>query len=262
MNSYKTIGIFFAWLLAGLVQTLILYQFIDVKVSVLLVHSLWRAMLFFGLNLLLKFVIVFGKFAVLPKLQRWINYSFVVILTVSIWLGVGLLGDFLFFGKNITAIFSELLPVYITFALMTAVIIIQMIIIQINSFSTEDTHEEVPRSENEKNEGELLERIAVRSNSKIHVIPANDIYFLSSDGDYVLIHTENAKYLKEQTMKYFQNHLPTNFLRVHRSHIINCDKISRIELLEKQTYYLILKNGQKLKMSVTGYKLLREKLSL
>jgi hypothetical protein len=270
MNRYKAIGIFFAWMLAGLVQTLILCQFIDVNVSVLLVHSLWRAVLFFGLNVLLQYVVVFGNFAVLSTLQRWINYSFVVILTVSIWLGVGLLGDFLFFGKEITAIFVALLPVYIPFGLMMTVIIIQMLIIQTNKFSPTDRQAEEPKPENDdanndnekQDDGEILEHIAVRSNSNIHLIPASDIYFLSADGDYVFIHTENAKYLKEQTMKHFQHHLPSNFLRIHRAHIVNCDKISRIELLEKQTYYLILKNGQQLKMSTTGYKLLREKLLL
>ncbi|GHT36072.1 hypothetical protein FACS189434_14350 [Bacteroidia bacterium] len=93
-------------------------------------------------------------------------------------------------------------------------------------------------------------------------MPVSDIYLLASDGDYVMIHTENAKYLKEQTMKYFETRLPDNFLRIHRSYIVNSEKISRVELLEKQTYYLILKNNQRIKMSVGGYRVLRQKLGL
>src|ERR1035437_5751024 len=112
-------------------------------------------------------------------------------------------------------------------------------------------------------ETELLERIAVKSGSKIHVVLVPEIVYLQADGDYVQIVTTNGKYLKEQTMKFFEEHLPENqFVRVHRSVIVNVEMISRIELYEKQNQLLTLKNGQQIKTSPSGYKALRMVLNL
>jgi len=110
---------------------------------------------------------------------------------------------------------------------------------------------------------EMLERIAVKSGTKIHVVLIPEIFYLQADGDYVQIFTAQGKYLKEQTMKYFEEHLPENqFVRVHRSVIVNVEMISRIELYEKQAQLLTLKNGQQIKTSPGGYKALRAVLNL
>ena len=111
--------------------------------------------------------------------------------------------------------------------------------------------------------GRFFERIAVKSGTKIHVVLIPDILYLQADGDYVQIFTRDGKYLKEQTMKYFDEHLPENqFVRVHRSVIVNVEMISRIELYEKQNQLLTLKNGQQIKTSPAGYKALRMALNL
>ena len=66
-----------------------------------------------------------------------------------------------------------------------------------------------------------------------HVIFVSDILYFQSDGDYVQIITSHNKYLKEETMKYFEANLPTaRFVRVHRSYIVNVEKILRIETYE------------------------------
>ncbi|MBP7274394.1 MAG: LytTR family transcriptional regulator DNA-binding domain-containing protein, partial [Saprospiraceae bacterium] len=84
-----------------------------------------------------------------------------------------------------------------------------------------------------------------------------------AESDYVQVITEKGKYLKEQTMKYFEeNLLPTKFIRVHRSYIVNVEAISRIELYEKQTQLVTLKNGMQIRMSQSGYKLLKNILKL
>ena len=68
---------------------------------------------------------------------------------------------------------------------------------------------------------------------------------------------------KEQTMKYFETHLsPDTFVRVHRSTIVNVTQISRVELFGKETYQLLLKTGVKLKVSLSGYRLLKERLGI
>lgn len=88
------------------------------------------------------------------------------------------------------------------------------------------------------------------------------IDYLQAYGDYVTLFTENRKYLKEQTMKYFEIHLPLSFVRIHRSCIVNSEKITRVELFGKESYNVYLKNGSNLRASTTGYKLLKEKMLL
>lgn len=64
-------------------------------------------------------------------------------------------------------------------------------------------------------------------------------------------------------MKYFETHLPeSDFVRIHRSAIVQVKQISRLELFGKESYQLILKNGRKLKVSNSGYRLLKERLNL
>lgn len=108
----------------------------------------------------------------------------------------------------------------------------------------------------------LLDRIVVKTNSAIKVIPLDQIVYLEAQDDYVMIYTPSSKHLKEKTMKYFETHLPDRqFVRIHRSYIVNIDYIAQIEHFSKETYLAILKNGTKLKISDSGYKLLRERLN-
>ncbi len=110
---------------------------------------------------------------------------------------------------------------------------------------------------------EHLQRIAVKSRHKIDVIPVSEIIHIQAEDDYVMLHTATNKYLKEKTMKYFETHLePGRFIRIHRSYIVNADFISRLELYDKESYAVILKNGTSLKASNAGYKLLKETLHL
>ena len=109
----------------------------------------------------------------------------------------------------------------------------------------------------------MLERIAVKSGQKIDVVLVPDIIYLQAVGDYVKIHTAKGRFLKEETMKYFQEHLPSKqFVRVHRSYIVNVEMINRIEVYEKQNQLITLKNGEQIKVSITGYKQLKMVLGL
>lgn len=110
---------------------------------------------------------------------------------------------------------------------------------------------------------ELLQRIAVKSRHKVHVVGVDEIIYLEAEGDYVMIHTKEGNYLKEKTMKYFETHLdPGKFIRIHRSYIVNAEAIERIELYDKETYSVLLKTGNKLRASTTGYKLLKQILHM
>lgn len=106
---------------------------------------------------------------------------------------------------------------------------------------------------------EILQRIVVKTGSKIKVIPVETIIYLQADDDYVTIFTKEGKYLKEATMKYFESHLdPDKFIRIHRSYIVNINDIIQMELYEKESYMVSLRNGQKLNVSKSGIKRLKE----
>lgn len=108
-----------------------------------------------------------------------------------------------------------------------------------------------------------LNRITVKDGTKIHLIELADLLYIQSCGDYVTLITPKGEYIKEQTMKYLETHLPeSDFVRVHRSAIVQVKQISRLELFGKESYQLILKNGTRLKVSNSGYRLLKERLNL
>jgi len=107
-----------------------------------------------------------------------------------------------------------------------------------------------------------MERITIKTGGKIKVIVLDEINYLQAEGDYVAIVTAEGRWLKEQTMKYFDEHLPPDmFVRIHRSYIVGVPKIARIERYGN-LYQVVLRNGEKIKVSATGYRVLKEKLDL
>jgi two-component system, LytTR family, response regulator len=108
-------------------------------------------------------------------------------------------------------------------------------------------------------EKQTLERIVTRLGSKLSVIPVDKIWYLEAQDDYVMIYSDLGNHLKENTMKYFMEHLPDDlFIQIHRSYIVNISHIASIELYEKNTHLVTMKGGSKLRASAEGYKRLRE----
>lgn len=109
----------------------------------------------------------------------------------------------------------------------------------------------------------LLDRITVKDGSRIHLIQLDELLYIQACGDYVTLFTSDGQYVKEQTMKYFESHLPARiFIRIHRSCIVNSNYIMRVELFGKESWQVRLKTGSCLRASAGGYKLLKERLSL
>jgi two-component system, LytTR family, response regulator len=107
-----------------------------------------------------------------------------------------------------------------------------------------------------------VNRIVVRKGNAINLIPVEQIRYVESQDDYVMIYHSTGKALKQQTMKFFEENLPkTDFVRIHRSYIVNIAEISRIEPYGKENHVAILKSGDKLSVSRAGYKQLREDLN-
>ncbi len=105
---------------------------------------------------------------------------------------------------------------------------------------------------------EYLERIVIKDGSRIHIIPVDTISYIEAQDDYVMIHSTEGSLLKQKTMKYFEEHLsPDDFLRIHRSYIAAVQRIKKIELVEKESYRIILDDGTKLPVSKSGYERLK-----
>lgn len=106
-------------------------------------------------------------------------------------------------------------------------------------------------------------RVVVKTNNKIRIIPLHDILYFEAADDYVKIHTADAQYLKNKTMQYFENTLDgKQFVRTHRSYIVNVQFITRLEPNEKENYLAILNQGQHVPVSKTGYVKLKQVLGL
>ena len=119
------------------------------------------------------------------------------------------------------------------------------------------------KEEKPEEQEETIDRITVKDGSRIHIIKVDELLYIQACGDYTTLITPTGEYIKEQTMKYFEGHLPSdNFVRIHRSTIVNVTQISRVELFGKETYQVLLKNGTKLRVSLTGYRLLKKRLGI
>jgi two-component system LytT family response regulator len=117
--------------------------------------------------------------------------------------------------------------------------------------------------ENRGSDAEYLDRILVKTGSKISIIPADTIKWIEAKDDYVMIHAIEGKYLKQKTMKSLEEHLnPKEFIRIHRSFIAAVKQIKKIELLEKESYQVVLEDNECLPVSKSGYEKLKARLTI
>lgn len=107
------------------------------------------------------------------------------------------------------------------------------------------------------------QRIVVKTGNNIRIIPVNEIQYIEAYDDYVKIYAQDGCFLKKKTMAYYEQTLnESEFVRVHRSFIVQISQITKIELLEKDNHVALLKNGTRIALSKTGYSKLRGVLGL
>jgi len=112
-------------------------------------------------------------------------------------------------------------------------------------------------------DNELETRVVVKHQGNIKIIQTTDIIYIEAYDDYVKIHTAENIYVKKKTMNYFEQAFnPKQFVRVHRSYIIQVNQITKIEQSDKDTMMAILKNGTKISLSKTGYSKLKTVLGI
>lgn len=126
----------------------------------------------------------------------------------------------------------------------------------------EGTESDVADKVSEYPRADFLDRIVVKDRHKINIIPVDQVRYIESMDDYVMIYTSDNRYMKQKTMKYFEGALnPKSFVRIHRSYIVKVEEINEIQQYEKESYIVKLYDKTKLKVSKTGYKNLREVLN-
>jgi two-component system LytT family response regulator len=105
---------------------------------------------------------------------------------------------------------------------------------------------------------QYLDRIAVRDGTRVYIIPVAKLDYAEAQDDYVALTTEGKKHLKQQTISSLESALdPSRFLRIHRSFIVNLERVAKVEPYAKDTHVAVLSNGVQLPVSRAGYARLR-----
>jgi two-component system LytT family response regulator len=109
--------------------------------------------------------------------------------------------------------------------------------------------------------GRYVERLLVKDGPNVHVIPVGQVDWIEAQDDYVGIHAEGMTHLKPQPLAEVAAGLdPARFVRVHRSYVLNIERLARLELYAKDSYLAVLRDGKELPVSRQGHARLKELL--
>jgi two-component system LytT family response regulator len=103
------------------------------------------------------------------------------------------------------------------------------------------------------------ERIVVKDGARVHIIPLGKLDYAEAQDDYVALHSGGKSYLKQQTISSLEESLDAKkFVRVHRSFLINLERVAKIEPYTKDTRLAVLADGSQIPVSRAGYLRLKE----
>jgi two-component system, LytTR family, response regulator len=104
-----------------------------------------------------------------------------------------------------------------------------------------------------------LDRIPVRDGTSVFIIPIAKLDYAEAQDDYVALVSAGKQHLKQQTLASLESSLdPSRFLRIHRSYIVNLERVVKVEPYGKDSYIAVLSSGQQLPVSRAGHARLRE----
>jgi len=99
-----------------------------------------------------------------------------------------------------------------------------------------------------------VDALLTRLGPRVHVLPVEKIDFVQAQDDYVCFRCEGKEYLKEQTLGELEAALdPAKFVRIHRSYVLNVDRLARVETDVRENRIAILDDGRRLPISRAGY---------
>jgi two-component system LytT family response regulator len=120
-----------------------------------------------------------------------------------------------------------------------------------------DRREPLPVSElaaSARPAGAAATRILVRDGARVHVLPVDTIDYVQAQDDYIAYHSGGKDYLKEQTLAEAETSLDAaKFVRVHRSYLLNLDRLTRVELDERDNRVAMLVTGERIPVSRSGH---------
>jgi two-component system LytT family response regulator len=109
--------------------------------------------------------------------------------------------------------------------------------------------------------GTAIERVVIRDGAEVHVLPVETIDYVEAQDDYVAFRAGGRTLLKEQTLGDVEQQLDgRRFVRIHRSYLVNIERLARVELYAKDSRVAILGDGSRLPMSRSGYQRLQQLL--
>jgi two-component system, LytTR family, response regulator len=109
--------------------------------------------------------------------------------------------------------------------------------------------------------GTHLERLLVRDGADVHVIPVQQVEWIEAQDDYVAIRAAGKTHLKPQSLSELAASLdPARFVRVHRSFVVNVERLARLERYAKDSFVAVLHDGKEVPVSRAGHARLKELL--
>jgi two-component system LytT family response regulator len=102
--------------------------------------------------------------------------------------------------------------------------------------------------------GTWITRVVIRDGSNVHVVPLEQVDYFEAQDDYVSVRVGGRSLLKQQPLSDLERQIdPQRFVRVHRSYLLNLDRLARIDLVAKDSRVALLRDGRQIPVSRTGY---------
>lgn len=110
-----------------------------------------------------------------------------------------------------------------------------------------------------KTEPKCLERLVIRSSGRVFFLRTNEIDWIEAEGNYLRLHVGKETHLIRETMSRLESKLdPDKFLRIHRSTLVNIERIKELHPLFSGDYTVILRDNTQLALSRTYHNRLQE----
>jgi two-component system LytT family response regulator len=108
-----------------------------------------------------------------------------------------------------------------------------------------------------------LTRLMIKDSGRVRLLKVDDIDFVEADGNYAKLHVGRATHLLREKMNDLEGRLdPARFVRIHRSIIVNLDRIKEMHPHFNGDYIVVLEDGRQLRMSRTRRELLESRLKI
>ena len=101
--------------------------------------------------------------------------------------------------------------------------------------------------------GSFAARLVIKDGARVELLPVVELDYARAQGDYVELVSGTRSWLKEQTLQDLEAAFdPARFVRLHRSYLVQKDRLVRIEPISKDSRIAVLTTGARIPISETG----------